>query len=160
MPILPGTSSCTKDPPPTPQLPGTLGSSSKLHSDMAAPHPGPWACLDRPPCCALQPFPQAPCCRLPCSQSPTLPGPHVLNMHSWVPEGTQSVTWSWTCHRSSRNRLGLSQGAAGRLVSGFGSGAAFSWVSGMTPTPQGVFTSAVLMALTQGAFYKVPLPRP
>ena len=40
-------------------------------------------------------------------------------------------------------------------MSGFGSGAAFSWISGMTPTPQGIFTSAVLMALTQGAFYKV-----
>ena len=55
-------------------------------------------------------------------------------------------------------KLDSMKGAAGRLVSGFGSGAAFSWVSGMTPTPQGVFTSAVLMALTQGAFYKVLIP--
>ena len=45
------------------------------------------ACLGRPPCCAWQPFPQAPYFRLPCSQSPTLPGTQVLNMHFLGPRG-------------------------------------------------------------------------
>ena len=46
---------------------------------------------------------------------------------------------------------------AARMVAGFGSGAAFAFVSGMAgPNPlQGAFTSGVLMALAQAAFYQV-----
>ena len=50
---------------------------------------------------------------------------------------------------------------AARMVAGFGSGAAFAYVSGMAgPNPlQGAFTSGVLMALAQAAFYQVSKPQ-
>lgn len=44
-----------------------------------------------------------------------------------------------------------------RMIAGFGSGAAFSLVSGMTQgnPSQGAFSTGVLFALLQGAFYQV-----
>lgn len=44
-----------------------------------------------------------------------------------------------------------------RMIAGFGSGAAFSLVSGMTQgNPlQGAFSTGVLFALLQGGFYQV-----
>ena len=43
-------------------------------------------------------------------------------------------------------------------MAGFGAGATFAYLSGMAASPQAAFSSGVIMALVQGAFFKARPP--